>query len=143
MAVTPAGAATVAARTARGAAASGASVVSDMTCTSASTSTTRGSRTAPGTSIGTYVLNPARDSEFENIRLRPGMRQLLQANPPPHNDNNAEFCVSWWGQGGCYSNCGRAATHRPFANAAERERLLTHVQTHLMAPAAAPAANST
>lgn len=135
--------ATIAARTARATAATNASVVLDMTGTTASTNSTRGGRSAAVTSTGTYVINPARDAKFEGIRLRPGMRQLLQANPPPHNDANAEFCVSWWGRGGCYSNFGRAATHRPFSNAAEREqRLLAHVRTHFMAPVAAPAAGT-
>lgn len=141
--ITATGAAALMARAARAATASSASVVSALlTGTSASTNSTRGGGGAPAASTGTYVVNPARDTEFESIRLRPGMRQLLQANPPPHNESNNEFCVSWWGRGGCYSNCGRSATHRPFANAAERERLLTHVCTHLMAPAAALAAST-
>jgi hypothetical protein len=144
--LTPQGAAALATRNALAAsAASAASVVSGLTATTTS-DTTRGGRTAT-TSAGTYVLNPARDAEFDALTLRPGMRQLLQTNPPPRNDSNNEFCVSWWGRGGCYTNCGRAATHRPFANAGERERLLTHVRTHLTtdSPSAAtrPAAAST
>lgn len=93
------------------------------------------------------MINPARDAEFEGLQLRPGMRQLLQANPPrPQNDRNVEFCVSWWGCGGCYySNCNRVAAHCAFANVDERARLLAHVRTqHLTATpgtAAAPAAS--
>jgi hypothetical protein len=64
---------------------------------------------------GAYVLNPARDA-------------------------GQEFCISWWGRGGWYSNCGRAATHRPFANPSERTRLLAHVRAHLTAAPGAPAA---
>ena len=133
MTMTPAGAAAIAARTAR--ASSGGSVVSGLTATTASTGTTRGGST------GTYTVNPARD--VDALQLRPGMRQLLTANPPPRNNNNDEFCVSWWGRGGCYTNCGRAPTHRPFANAAERTRLLEFVRTHLVVtPPAAPAAGN-
>ena len=140
-AVTSVGMATVAARSARAAAASNASVLSGLTATTTSDAT---QSTGPGqsaTNAGTYALKPARDTEFEAIRLRPGMRQLLQENPPPRNDRNVEFCVSWWGRGGCYTNCRRAVAHRPFANAAERDRLLSHIRTHLTA-AAAPAAST-
>jgi hypothetical protein len=139
--LTPQGAAAIATRNALAAAASSAaSVVSGLTATTTSDSTRR-ERTAAN-STGAYTLNPARDPEFDALTLRPGMRQLLQANPPPRNDHNNEFCVSWWDRGGCYTNCGRAATHRPFANAAERERLLTHVRTYLTTDSPAAAART-
>ena len=140
-ALAPVGAAAVASRTARAGAASNISVISGLTATT-SGSTAR-ERTTNSASAGTYVLNAANDAEFRSFQLRPGMRQLLQANPPPRNDNNEEFCVSWWGRGGCYSNCNRSATHRPFANAAERTRLMAHVRTHLThTTPAAPAAGT-
>lgn len=107
------------------------------------TSTTSGGRgsgsggTAAASTQGTYVANPARDTEFDTLQLRPQMRDLLRAHPPPANDAGNEFCVSWWGRGGCYTNCGRAATHRPFASPGERTRLLSHVRTHLVVPATA------
>jgi hypothetical protein len=102
--------------------------------TSGLTSTTGGGRTGGGTPAtqGAYVANTARDSEFDALQLRPQMRDLLRAHPPPANDAGNEFCVSWWGRGGCYTNCGRAATHRPFASPAERTRLLAHVRAHLV-----------
>lgn len=137
--ITPVGIATVAARSARSAASS-ASVVSGLTNATAIDGT-RGAGTITGSApTGVYTVNPARDAEFEGLRLRPGMRQLLQDNPPPRNDRKVEFCVSWWGRGGCYSNYRRVAAHCPFANASERERFLNHVRTHLTA--AAPAANA-
>ena len=86
---------------------------------------------------GAYVVNPARDPEFDALQLRPQMRDLLRAHPPPANDAGNEFCVLWWGRGGCYTNCGRASTHRAFANAGERTRLLAHVRAHLVAQPAA------
>ena len=114
---------------------------------SALTTATSGGRTSASagnaTSQGAFVANPARDAEFDALQLRGQMRDLLRAHPPPANDAGNEFCVSWWGRGGCYSNCGRAATHRPFANPAERTRLLTHVRAHLVAPAAPASASST
>ena len=130
-----AGAISVATRTTR---ASTASVTSSLTsATGGRTATTPGVGGTP--TAGTYVTNTARDSEFDALQLRPQMRELLRAHPPPANDAGHEFCVSWWGRGGCYSNCGRAATHRPFANPGERTRLLAHVRAHLVA-APAPAA---
>ena len=92
---------------------------------------------APAPALQSFVTNPARDPEFDALQLRPQMRELLRAHPPPTNDAGQEFCVSWWGRGGCYSNCGRRATHRPFANSAERGRLLAHVRAHLTVPTAA------
>ena len=130
----PAAAASLATRSTR---ASTASVTSNLT------SSTTGGRTSTGggaTNQGTYMPNPARDAELEALQLRPQMRELLRAHPPPPNDAGHEFCVSWWHRGGCYTNCGRAATHRPFANAGERTRLLAHVRAHLSAAPAAPAA---
>lgn len=125
----PTGAASVTTRTTRALTAS---------ITSGLTSATGGGR---GTSISAtttmqsaYVANPARDSEFDALQLPPQMRELLRTHPLPANDAGNEFCVSWWGRGGCYTNCGRATTHRPFASAAERTRLLAHVRAHLMAP---------
>ena len=136
--ITPVGVSAIAVRTAR-AAAGGGSVVSALTGPTSSAGTSRDNG-----STGVYTLNPARDAEFDALQLRPGMRQLLQANPPPRNDGNVEFCVSWWGRGGCYTNCGRAASHRPFANATERTRLLEFVRTHLTTtPTPAASAAST
>lgn len=83
-----------------------------------------------------FVANTARDPEFDALHLRPQMRELLRTHPPPSNDAGQEFCVTWWGRGGCYSNCGRRATHQPFANANERGRLLAHVRAHLTMPTA-------
>ena len=40
------------------------------------------------------------------------------------------------------ANCGRVATHQPFANAGERTWLLTHVRMHLT-PAPVPVAVAT
>lgn len=97
----------------------------------------------PATTQSTYVANTARDAEFDALQLRPQMRELLRAHPPPANDAGNEFCVSWWGRGGCYTNCGRAATHRPFANNAERTRLLSHVRAHLVAAPTQPPSGST
>lgn len=107
---------------------------STASTTSGLTSATGGgsTRTTPATQ-GTYAANTARDAEFDALQLRPQMRELLRAHPPPANDAGNEFCVSWWGRGGCYTNCGRAATHRPFASNAERARLLAHVRAHLVA----------
>ncbi|KAI2509948.1 hypothetical protein MHU86_4513 [Fragilaria crotonensis] len=90
------------------------------------TSTTSGGRgsgsggTAVASTQGTYVANPARDTEFDTLQLRPQMRDLLRAHPPLANDAGNEFCVSWWGRGGCYTNCGRAATHRPIGRGHQR-----------------------
>lgn len=123
---------------------------SAATTTSGLTSSTSGGRgsggggTAAAGTQGTYVANPARDAEFDALQLRPQMRDLLRAHPPPANDAGNEFCVSWWGRGGCYTNCGRAATHRAFASTAERTRLLTHVRSHLViGPSAATGGAST
>jgi hypothetical protein len=130
-------------------ASTGASVVTRSTRASTTASTvsaltaaTGGARTTSAGTQGTFVTNPARDAEFDALQLRGQMRDLLRAHPPPANDAGDEFCVSWWGRGGCYSNCGRSATHRPFANPAERSRLLTHVRAHLVVPAVAAAGSS-
>lgn len=141
--ISPLGAASVNTRSTR---ASAASTVSGLTAPTTGGRTGGIAAGGASTAQGSYVPNPARDTEFDALQLRPQMRELLRANPPPRNDANNEFCVSWWGRGGCYSNCSRAATHRPFANATERGRLLAHVQAHLVQPtpaAASAAAAST
>lgn len=122
----PAASVSVATRSTR---ASTASVASNLTSTASGRTSTGGGVATQGT----YVLNPARDTELEALQLRPQMRELLRAHPPPPNDGGQEFCVSWWHRGGCYSNCGRSSTHRPFANAGERARLLAHMRAHLTA----------
>ena len=140
---TPTGTAAVVERQARAAVSvsGSASLISGLTATTTD-STARTRSVAPSGSTGTYVANPAQYSVFDALQLRPGMRQLLHSQPPPRNDNNEEFCASWWGRGGCYTNCRRAATHRTFASAAERTRLLTHVRTHLTMPVSASAAGN-
>lgn len=84
----------------------------------------------------TRVENPAGDAEFANIPLRAGgTRNILREHRPPSNDAGQEFCVAWWTKGGCFPNCGRRATHTPFASAGERSRLLAYVRERLQAPA--------
>lgn len=71
------------------------------------------------------VSNPTIDAEFSALELRPGgSRAVLHEHRPPNNDANHEFCVIWWTRGGCFPNCGRRATHVPFASPGERSRLL-------------------
>lgn len=120
----------------------GASTVSGLTAPSSNSG--MGPRTGGGEATQqTFVANPTQDPDFANLQLRPQMRELLRANPPPVNDAGSEFCVSWWGRGGCFSNCGRRATHRDFANPGERTRLLTHVRQHLLSPPATAGPGST
>lgn len=45
----------------------------------------------------------------------------------------------WWLRSGCFPNCGRRATHMPFASPAERTRLLSFCRELLLA---APAGSS-
>ena len=139
--LTPTGAVSVATRSTR---ASTASATSGLKSATGGRNSTGGASTTggAGNTQGAYVVNPARDAEFYALQLRPQMRELLRFHPPPANDAGHELCVSWWGRGGCYSNCGRAATHRPFANPGERTRLLTHVRAHLTAVATAPVATA-
>ena len=125
---TPTAEASVATRTTR--ASTAASTISGLTVPSG----TAGACTAEGRTVGTHVPNTARDAEFDALQLRPQMRDLLRLHPPPRNDSGDEFCVSWWGRGGCYSNCNRASTHRPFANANERGRLLAHAHAWGQSP---------
>lgn len=84
----------------------------------------------------TRIINSAPDPEFAAIVLRPGgTRPIMRDHPPPANDAGREMCVAWWTRGACYQNCGRVATHRPFASPAERTRLLAYVRERLAAPA--------
>lgn len=81
------------------------------------------------------VSNPISDNDFTAITLRAGgTRTILREHRPPTNDSGHEFCVAWWTKGGCFPNCGRRATHQPFATPGERTRLLTFVREHLAAP---------
>ena len=81
------------------------------------------------------VENPRPDAEFSAITVRPGgFRPVLRDRRAPSNDAGAEFCVAWWLRGACFPNCGKRATHVPFASAAERTRLLTFCREHLAAP---------
>jgi hypothetical protein len=123
----------------RSATGSANTTVSGLTVAPSSGSSSTGGGTGGNTATQTFVANPTSDPEFANLTLRPQMRELLRANPPPLNDAGTEFCVSWWGKGGCFSNCGRRATHRDFVNAGERTRLLNHVRAHLLAPPAGAA----
>lgn len=89
----------------------------------------------------TRVDNTAPDSEFSSITVRPGgTRPILREHRPPSNDAGNEFCVSWWLRSSCYPNCGRRATHVPFASTAERARLLAFCRERLAAPAASNSA---
>ena len=114
--------------------------------TTATQSTTRtgvSTLTAETRTSVTRVDNPAGDAEFASITMRlGGARNLMREHRPPSNDAGSEFCVAWWTRGGCFPNCGRRATHVPFASAGERTRLLSYVRTHLQAPAAAGAGAS-
>ena len=85
----------------------------------------------------TRTDNPSPDTEISSIVVRPGgTRPVLREHRPPSNDAGQEFCVAWWLRSGCFPNCGRRATHRPFASTAERTRLLNFCREHLAAPAA-------
>lgn len=87
------------------------------------------------------VPNPAPDAELAAITIRSGSTRNFMRNTRPHmsDTGDSELCVSWWTRNGCYANCGRASTHRPFASATERGRLLAYVREHFAAP---PAANA-
>ncbi len=87
----------------------------------------------------TRVDNPAPDADFTSIVVRPGgTRPILREHPPPHNDAGREFCIAWWTRGCCFANCRRSSAHVPFANAAERTRLLTFCREHIAIPSSAP-----
>jgi hypothetical protein len=106
------------------------SVVSALTAPSAAS----GTRNA--TPAQTRHVNATADADFTGMTLRSGLGPLLRANRPPRNDAGHEFCVGWWCKGGCYTQCGRRASHVPFANAGERTRLLEFVREHLLQPPA-------
>jgi hypothetical protein len=92
------------------------------------------------TALAERVANPAPDADFTAITLRPGRsRDIFREHPPPRNTAGQEMCVAWWTRSACFANCGKRNTHRPFANAGDRSRLLAFVREHLAAPAAAPA----
>ena len=103
---------------------------------SARTDTSSLTGDTPRTSVS-RIDNPAPDPEFTSITVRPGgTRSVLREHRPPANDGGQEICVAWWLRGGCFPTCGRRATHRAFASAAERTRLLPFCREHLAAPAA-------
>ncbi|KAI2502315.1 hypothetical protein MHU86_12119 [Fragilaria crotonensis] len=80
--------------------------------------------------------NPRPDADFTSLTMRPGgIRNVLRTHRPANNDSGNEFCVAWWTKGACFANCGRRATHAPFASPGERTRLLAYVREHLVAPA--------
>ena len=91
------------------------------------------------------IDNPAPDAAFTSITVRPGgTRPIVQVHPPPNNVTGQVHCLSWWLRGSCYPNCGRRSTHVPFANAAERTRLLNCCgREHVAAPATAASAAGT
>ena len=105
-----------------------ASVVSALT---ASTTGTTSRTAAP---VQTRQVNTVPDNDFTSVTLRGTLGPLLRTNRPPLNNAGQEFCVAWWCKGGCYTACGRRAAHVPFANAAERTRLLDFVREHLVRP---------
>ena len=92
---------------------------------------TSGARSG-ATPAQTRHVNVTADGDFTDITLRGGLDPLLNANRPPRNDAGHEFCVGWWCKGGCYTQCGRRASHVPFVNAVERMRLLDFVREHLV-----------
>ena len=97
------------------------------------------SLTGSTTGANTRITNPAPDTALAAMVLRPGSsRPILRAHPPPNNDAGREMCVAWWTRSACYPNCGRAATHRPFASAGERTRLLAYIHEHLATSPAGP-----
>jgi hypothetical protein len=113
------------------------SVAPTGTGTAATVSTSVSSLTDPSRAPVQRLANPTPDAEFTNIVVRPGgTRPILREHRPPQNDAGHEFCVAWWLRAGCFPNCGRNATHGPFASPGERTRLLTYCREHLAAPAA-------
>ena len=103
---------------------------------SAATSISSLTQDAPRENV-VRVTNATPDLDFSSMTIvSGGTRNVLRAHRPPTNDAGQEFCVAWWIRGGCYPNCGRSATHRPFASQAERSRLLAYVREHLVAPPA-------
>ena len=80
----------------------------------------------------TRHVNTTDDGDFTSITIRGSLGPLLRANRPPHNDAGHEFCVGWWCKGCCNTQCGRRASHVPFANTIERKRLLDFVREHLV-----------
>ena len=101
---------------------------------SALTATTIGTAARTAAPAQTRQVNATADADFTSLTFRGTLGPLLRANRPPHNDAGQEFCVAWWCRGGCYTACGRRAAHVPFANDAERTRLLSFVQEHLVRP---------
>lgn len=122
----------------------GAATVASSTATArtsvSSVTASEGSISSPRAPVAREA-NPTPDIGFTAIPMRPGgMRTVLRAHRPPTNDAGNEFCVAWWTRSACFANCGRRSTHVPFANAAERTRLLAYVREHLAAPATSAAA---
>ena len=103
-----------------------ATSTTSSTASTASTSQPSGRSTlstlttaTPALAPAERVANPAPDAEFAAITLRPGCsRDIFRGHPPPRNTAGEEMCVAWWTRSGCFANCGKRNTHRPFANTA-------------------------
>jgi hypothetical protein len=73
------------------------------------------------------TLSAAFKSKFEASNRT--LRDLRDNTPRTH------LCLSYHLRGGCYDNCGRAASHKPLS-ASDRSTLMDYITAHLAPPAA-------
>jgi hypothetical protein len=81
--------------------------------------------------IGNRVVNDTLSASFKS-KFDASTRTLrdLKENAP-----HTHLCLSYHLRGGCYDNCGRAASHKPLS-ASDRSTLTDYITAHLAPPAA-------
>jgi hypothetical protein len=71
-------------------------------------------------------------------RCAPMVHATMREHRPPTNDAGNELCMAWWTKGGYFPNCGRGATHVPFASknfsARGSSRTSAHISRHKKHP---------
>ena len=110
---------------------SNSSTVSGLTIYSGGSATTPQTPGTPGTGRGTrsFQVNLAPDSTLHQL-LPAGvkLRDLIGGDAPPNMDNGTPICLSYHCTTGCWSNCGRAASHGKTLTAQEKSRLVAYIQ---------------
>jgi hypothetical protein len=108
-------------------------------------STTRTAVTAgPGRGTRAFQVNLTPDVTLHQL-LPTGVKlhDLIGSDPPPNMDSGIPICLSYHCTAGCWSNCGRAASHGKALSAQEKTRLVSYIQAQTEKIQARPTGTAT
>jgi hypothetical protein len=100
--------------------------------------------TGSGRATRAFQVNLAPDITLHQL-LPTGvkLRDLIGSDPPPNMDSGIPICLSYHCTAGCWSNCGRAASHGKTLSAQEKTRLVSYLQAQTRKIQARPTGTAT